>query len=183
MPIDLKTFDNRFNVEFGSDGKCKKCGNFHKLSTGDKLIADCNGNFDPSKHEEYVNTPKDPKDSMQTLEPIVLEGGETGEPFEFEVGKKYKSRTSGFVGTYMILSNEVCESLPVLMDLKTKEARVATDSTLWMIVEPKKLHCEMDGKELRIFGEESDSENNYCVFVKLTKKEVIALKKLRCDLA
>lgn len=186
MGLDLSKYDNKFKVELGDDGKCKECNQFHSLNIAAKLISDCNGNFDPALHEEYVNAgvvkPKEDNSAVlgeQKIDPVVLLVGNQS-PTKMIEGKKYKSKSTGFVGTYMIINNQVMKDFQAVINIETKEVHTLEESIGWEEFIPQKILCKLDGNALHIFGSEfEDLQESPSMFIKLTKKEFKEFKEFQ----
>lgn len=188
MALDLSKFDNKFKVELRDDGKCKKCGQFHKLNVKAKLIADCNGNFDPAQHKEYVNAkPVQVKEDNsavlgeQTIDPMVIAEGEHDLNWairQHDSGKDVTRPGKGMVHhTHDRWSWDNLDGTG--SDMVTADF-TATDWKLWRSAEDVKLHCKLDGNALHIFGDDFENlQESPSMFIKLTKKEFKEFKEFQ----
>lgn len=188
MALDWrKTFDNKFNIEFDDQDKCKKCGRYHKLNVKEKLIADCNGNFDPAQHKEYINSPQSKTEStssgeFKTGEEIhdwnwALDQIESGE----KVCQEYSSNKNLYLAkdpnsSRILFYQDGIPNSDFGQGVELTHMR-ATDWKLWRSVEDIKLTCKLEGKELMIYND--DDEGSPCMFIPLTKKEVKSFKEFR----
>ena len=190
MALDWKkTFDNKFKIEFDEEDKCKKCGRYHKLNVKEKLIADCNGNFDPAQHKEYVNSPQ-PKTEETSSGNYDIPSGEHDWNWaldQIEAGKKVCQASAINKKLYLARFNE-CDSRIIFFQDGTPNSAEhqgvelthmrATDWKLWRSAEDIKLTCKLDGKELLIYHDDGTILPQG-MFIPLTKKEVKAFKEFQ----
>lgn len=203
MAIDFKQFNNRFNIQIGEDGKCKECKQFHRLNIEDKLIADCNGNFNPSQHTKHVKAePVKPSE-----ENSAILGTQIDKPMESlgetkELTTQKESNDFNWAIKQLKQGKKItrppwaCSYMDVYIQQKEKQNIIrdeadsvfdfgiddfeAIDWKIWKSVDELELTCKLLTNGIHICeGKYFTESEAISLFIKLTKKQIKEFKQFQ----